>query len=75
MKKVKMIYKEFEHLLELSGLSKKEFSTIVDMNYTSITNWSKSNKVPIWVKSWLENYIKAKSYEDIKNKIFEIEKL
>jgi len=26
-----------------------------------------------WVKSWLDNYIKSKSYEDIKEKVFDIE--
>ena len=29
----------------------------------------------VMMKHWLENYIKAKSYEDIKNKIIEIEEL
>lgn len=67
-----MDYEEFEELLKKADISKKEFASYVDMNYVSITNWNK-NKIPPWVKSWLENYIKAKSYNDVKNKVLEIE--
>ena len=55
-----MNYEIFEELLKEANLTKKEFAELVDMNYTSITNWNKSEKIPFWVKSWLENYIKAK---------------
>ena len=58
-----MNYQDFEKLLEKSKLSKKEFASLVDMNYVSITNWNTSNKIPPWVKSWLENYIEKKKHE------------
>lgn len=61
--------KEFESLLKNTGLSKKEFAVEVGMNYNSVTNWNKSDKVPEWVKSWIENYIKAKNFDNAK-KIF-----
>lgn len=59
-----MNYEEFEELLNKAKLTKKEFSELVDMNYVSITNWNKS-KIPFWVESWLQNYIKAKVSDDI----------
>ena len=59
-----MNYEEFEELLKKANLSKKEFSELVEMNYVSITNWNKS-KIPPWVESWLQNYIKAKISDDI----------
>ncbi len=68
-----MNYETFEELLREANLTKKEFAEAVDMNYTSVTNWNKSEKIPSWVKSWLENYKKAKTYKDIKDKVFEIE--
>lgn len=58
--------KEFESLLKDTGLSKKKFAEEVSMNYNSVTNWNKSDKVPEWVKSWLENYTKAKHFDDAK---------
>lgn len=59
-----MDYEEFEELLKKADISKKEFASYVDMNYVSITNWNK-NKIPPWVKSWLENYIKAKNMDKV----------
>jgi len=39
-------------------------------------NWNDKNRsVPPWIESWLNNYIKAKSYTDVKDKVFEIEGL
>ena len=64
-----MNYNEFEILLKKAELTKKEFAKLVDMNYVSITNWNKSQKIPSWVKSWLENYIKAKDMDTIANMI------
>lgn len=68
-----MNYNEFEKLLEKANLKKSEFANLVEMNTNSVSNWSSSNKIPPWVKSWLENYIKAKSYNDVKDKVLEIE--
>ena len=39
---------------------------MVDMNYNSVTNWNKSNKIPQWVKSWLNFYIENKKYNTLK---------
>ncbi|HDZ4253984.1 TPA: XRE family transcriptional regulator [Campylobacter jejuni] len=64
-----MTYEKFESILKKCNLSKKEFALIVDMSYTSITNWKQNINVPSWVKSWLENYIKAQKYNKIKDLI------
>lgn len=65
-----MEYKEFEELLKKAELKKTKFAELVSMNPNSVSNWNKSDKVPEWVKSWIENYIKAKKIDDIKNMIF-----
>lgn len=65
---------EFNALLEKANLSKKDFCQIIDLNYSTVNTWGSSSiNIPKWVKSWLENYIKAKSYNDVKNKVLEIE--
>lgn len=63
---------EFNQLLEKANLTKKEFSDILGLNYLSVNNWGSSTiKVPFWVKSWLENYIKANDF----NKVVEVIKV
>ena len=56
---------QFEELLKKACINKKEFAGLVEMNYTSVTNWASNNNVPRWVKSWLENYIKAKDLDRV----------
>lgn len=57
---------EFNTLLEKANLSKKDFCQIIDLNYNTVNTWGSSNiNIPKWVKSWLENYIKAKDMDNI----------
>ena len=57
---------EFNKLLEEAEISKKEFCDIIGLNYNTINTWGSSNiKIPKWVKSWLENYIKAKDIDKV----------
>ena len=56
---------DFNKLLKKANLSKKEFAGIIDMKYTSVNNWGSSQQFPRWVKSWLENYIKAKDIDKV----------
>jgi len=56
----------FEELLQVAGLSKKEFANRVDMNSNSVTNWNKSDKVPQWVGSWLNLYIENQKCKELK---------
>ncbi|EIP0949026.1 hypothetical protein LRQ27_001739, partial [Campylobacter coli] len=51
-----MNYDEFENKLKSISLSKKDFSEMVKMSYTGVTNWRQTNSIPGWVNSWLINY-------------------
>ncbi len=66
---------KFNYLLLKANLSKKDLANQIGMTYGAVNNWGSNSEFPRWVESWLENYIKAKSYIDIKNKVFEIEKV
>ena len=66
---------EFNKLLNKAGITKKEFANIIGISQGSLNNWGSTQNIPYWVESWLENYIKAKTYKDIKDKVFEIEGL
>ena len=60
-----MKFEEFEVALQKAELGKRNFAKLVGMNPNSVSNWSVSNKIPDWVESWLENYIKAKDMDKI----------
>ncbi|MFW2585553.1 hypothetical protein [Aliarcobacter butzleri] len=65
---------EFDETLKKIGLSRQEFADMTELAYSTIGNWHDEKKpVPGWVKSWLDNYVKAKSYNDVKDKVLEIE--
>ncbi|KAA3684817.1 XRE family transcriptional regulator [Campylobacter fetus] len=66
---------DFKELLALAEINKKELAELLNLPYGTVNNWGSSNPYPEWLKSWIENYIKAKSYEDIKNRVLEIEKI
>ena len=57
---------EFKQLLKKAGLNKKEFANVAHINYNTIRNWQ---KIPAWVKPFLENYIKAKTLDSVKDVI------
>ncbi|WP_313956430.1 helix-turn-helix domain-containing protein [Aliarcobacter cryaerophilus] len=67
---------EFKQLLKEANLTKREFSELLKISYQGVNNWGTNGReYPYWVKSWLENYIKAKSYDMIKDKVLEIENI
>ncbi|WP_267525239.1 hypothetical protein [Campylobacter sp. MG1] len=71
-----MTQKEFNDRLKKNGLNLDDFSKLIDTPVGTIYNWNRKDKTPPnWVVSWFDNYEKAKSYEYIKNKVFEIEKI
>lgn len=58
---------KFNALLEKANLSKKEFCQIIELNYNTVNTWGSSKvNIPKWVKSWLENYISKKKFDNIK---------
>lgn len=68
-----MDYKIFEELLEKAKLSKKEFAQITKIAYQTIMNWKRINNAPEWTEPFIENYIKSNSYNQIRDKIYQIE--
>ena len=56
----------FVKLLKEAGLSKKELASILNISYSTVTNWGSSKRYPYWMKTWLINYIKAKRYDQLK---------
>ena len=69
-----MLKVELTKILNDINLSKKEFANLSNISYNTVNNWNDETRpVPPWVKSWLKNYIKAKSYSDIRDKVLEIE--
>jgi len=57
---------EFENQLLKTKLSKKDFAELTQLPYQTIMNWKRNNNVPAWVKSWLQNYIDKKKFDNIK---------
>jgi len=66
--------KEFDSILKENRLSRKDFASLSGIQYTTVGKWNDTDRpIPAWVESWLKNYIKAKSYEDVKDKVLQIE--
>ncbi|MDE6886557.1 MAG: helix-turn-helix domain-containing protein [Helicobacteraceae bacterium] len=66
-----MEQRELKILLSQAKLSKKEFAQMVGISQQSVNNWGSNKNIPYWVKSYLQNYIKLRQYEEIKDKIQE----
>ncbi|MCX6076026.1 MAG: XRE family transcriptional regulator [Campylobacterales bacterium] len=56
---------EFIIKLKEARLNKKEFVEITGLAYSTVANWSSTQNIPLWVTSWLENYIKAKDLDRV----------
>ena len=67
-----MTNEEFEKILKKTGLTKKEFSKLVDMSYGGVVNWGRATQtIPSWVDSWLVLYKQNKKFEHLKQSIKE----
>lgn len=42
---------------------------MIGISQQSVNNWGSSKNVPYWVKSYLQNYIKLRKYEEVREKI------
>lgn len=62
---------EFDTALEAVGLSRKDFAELSGVSYLgTVTNWNDEKRpIPVWVRSWLENYAYRKKYEALRNLI------
>ena len=56
---------KLNRLFKHAGLSKKEFATMLNMNYQSVNAWESTQAAPYWAWSWLENYAKARMFDKI----------
>ena len=60
--------KEFDNILKNNDLTRKEFANLSGTQYTTVGKWNdKDRKIPAWVKSWLQNYIDKKRFDNIKH--------
>lgn len=65
--------KEFNELLSIAGMTKKEFSELVGMEYGTINSWGSSGKtIPAWVEPLLKCQAKAKAFDMIAERVDEI---
>ena len=62
---VETIYQreKLNRLFKHAGLSKKEFTTMLNINYQSVNAWESTQAAPYWAWSWLENYAKARMFD------------
>ena len=54
---------KLNRLFKHAGLSKKEFATMLNINYQSVNAWESTQAAPYWAWSWLENYAKARMFD------------
>ncbi|WP_300745220.1 hypothetical protein, partial [uncultured Helicobacter sp.] len=58
--------KDFDAKLKSLGISRQDFCDMTGLAYSSVANWKDERKpIPIWVDSWLDNYAKAKTLDDV----------
>jgi hypothetical protein len=71
-----MTREEFNNLLDEAALSKKEFCQEIGLQYNAVNQWGSNNRgVPIWVESWLKNYIRLQAFEKLRQILVHIDKL
>lgn len=56
----------YKELLKKANLSKKELAGLLGCATQTVNNWGSTNKIPYWLKSWLENYISKNKLNNIK---------
>jgi len=60
----------FNELLEIAGLSKKDFADLLGTTAGTVSNWGASGRdFPYWVESWLNLYIDNQSFKRLKSAI------
>jgi predicted transcriptional regulator len=61
-----MTNEDFKSLLKKAGLNKKEFAKVANISYNTVRNW---DNIPSWTKPFINNYIKAKTLDSVKDVI------
>jgi len=63
-----MTKEKFDKILENNDLTRKDFAELSKVKYTTVTKWNNTDRqIPLWVESWLENYVGKRRFEIIKN--------
>lgn len=63
-----MTKEEFDNKLKNIFITRKDFSDLTGVKYTTVTKWNDNDRpVPSWVDSWLNNYIDKKKFDNIKS--------
>lgn len=60
-----MTKEKYNKTLKEAGLTKKELAGILGVSHQTVNNWGSTNKVPYWIETWLENYIKSKDMDKV----------
>lgn len=66
---------ELNELFKQADLSKKEFAAIVGLSSSTVHGWGSGQNIPRWVHSWFVNYIEAKTLQELRQRLEQIEKL
>ncbi|EHE0559573.1 hypothetical protein J0E37_001739 [Campylobacter upsaliensis] len=62
---------EFQKLMQKAGFkNKQELAVLLNLSYGSVNAWGSVKPYPRYLKSWFENYIKAKKYDEALKKGF-----
>lgn len=65
-----MTKKDFDKHLKDLNITKKYFTELVNLPYSTVNNWNGIDKpFPAWLNSWFENYEKALKFDKIKELI------
>ncbi|EDP6911069.1 hypothetical protein RDZ95_000722 [Campylobacter upsaliensis] len=63
---------EFQKLMQKAGFkNKQELAVLLNLSYGSVNAWGSVKPYPRYLKSWFENYIKAKKYDGALKKGFD----
>jgi hypothetical protein len=67
---------ELNAKLKQLDLSVSQFADMIGFNPATIRSFNDEKRpVPFWIEGYLSLYEKSKSYEEIKKKVFSIEKI
>ena len=64
-----MRHNEFKAKIKSLDLNLKDFSKLVNISYSTISKYGKSNPIPEWVEPFLRIYEENKNMENIKEEI------
>ncbi|SFO96999.1 helix-turn-helix domain-containing protein [Hydrogenimonas thermophila] len=58
----------YKALLKKANLTNKKLAELLGTHHQTVNNWT-ARGYPYWLESWLNNYIKAKTLDSVKDVI------